>query len=141
MFLSSLPISAMLLISIVAAAGLVYVPFLAVGLARATVGYDTNAPRAMLEQLPDWGKRATWAHQNAWESFSLYTAAALMAYVSGADSAAIRWAVVAYLVARLLFPLFYMIGLAPLRSLMFGVGTISIVTLMWTSIRTALAAG
>lgn len=141
MLVANLPISAVILISIAIAAVLVYVPFMVVGFARATAGYDMRQPRAMFDQLPDWGKRATWAHQNSWESFVLYVAAALMVYVTGVDAAAIRWAVVAYLVARFLFSVFYITNVAPLRSLMFGVGTIAIVTLMSASIRAALAMG
>ncbi len=60
----NLSVSAILLYSIVAAAISVYLPFLLVAYARAKVGYDTSAPRAMFDQLPDYAKRATWAHQN-----------------------------------------------------------------------------
>ena len=140
MLLAQVSNSAILLMSIAAAAALVYAPFMAVGFARMSAGYDMNAPRAMFDRLPDWGKRATWAHQNSWESFLLYTAAALMAYVSGADSEAIRWAVVAYLVARLFFSVFYIANVAPLRSMMFAVGSVAIFTLMSESIRAALVA-
>lgn len=114
MLLAQFSNSAVLLMSIAAAAALVYVPFMAVGFARMTAGYDMNAPRAMFDSLPGWGKRATWAHQNSWESFLLYTAAALMAYVSGTDAAVIRWAAFAYLVARLFFSVFYIANIAPL---------------------------
>jgi uncharacterized MAPEG superfamily protein len=141
MLLSQFSISAVLLMAIAAAAALVYAPFMAVGFARMSAGYDMNAPRAMFDRLPEWGKRATWAHQNSWESFLLFTAAALMAYVSGVSSDTVRWAVVAYLVARLLFSVFYILNVAPLRSLMFAVGSTAIFTLMSESIRTVLAAG
>jgi uncharacterized MAPEG superfamily protein len=141
MLLSQFSISAVLLIAIAAAAALVYAPFLAVGLARVTSGYDVNAPRAMFDRLPEWGKRATWAHQNGWESFLLFTAAALMAYVSGVNSDTVRWAVLVYLVARLLFSVFYIANIGLLRSAMFAIGTSAIFTLMSESIRTVLAAG
>jgi uncharacterized MAPEG superfamily protein len=141
MLLSQFSISAVLLIAIAAAAALVYAPFLAVGLARVTSDYDVNAPRAMFDRLPEWGKRATWAHQNGWESFVLFTAAAMMAYVSGVDSDTVRWAVLAYLAARLLFSVFYIANIGLLRSAMFAIGTSAIFTLMSESIRAALAAG
>ncbi|MBE9028864.1 MAPEG family protein [filamentous cyanobacterium LEGE 11480] len=141
MLLAQFSNSAILLTSIAAAAALVYAPFMVVGFARMSTGYDMNAPRAMFDGLPDWGKRATWAHQNSWESFLLYAAAALMAFVSGTSADSVRWAVLAYLVARLLFSVFYIANIAPLRSLMFAVGSVSIFTLMSESIRTVLAAG
>ncbi|NJN49348.1 MAG: MAPEG family protein [Alkalinema sp. RL_2_19] len=140
MLLAQFSNSAILLMSIAAAAVLVYVPFMAVGFARLASGYDMNAPRAMFDQLPGWGQRATWAHQNSWESFVLYAAAALMADVSGTDATTIRWAALAYLVARLLFSVFYIANIAPLRSLMFAVGSVSIFILMSESIRAVLAA-
>jgi uncharacterized MAPEG superfamily protein len=134
-----IPVSALLIIAIAVAAILVYVPFLAVGYARAVAGYDTAAPRAMVEQLPDWGKRATWAHQNSWESFGLFTAAALMAYATGVSSPTARWAVLAYLAARLLFSVFYIANIPLLRSLMFAIGSLSIGVLMVQSIQMVLA--
>jgi uncharacterized MAPEG superfamily protein len=133
-----IPVSALLIIAIALAAILVYVPFLVVGYARAVAGYDTSAPRAMVEQLPDWGKRATWAHQNSWESFGLFTGAALMAYVTGVSSPTARWAILAYLVARVLFSVFYIANIPPLRSLMFGIGSLSIGVLMVQSIQMVL---
>lgn len=35
-------------------------------------------PRAMFERLPDWGKRAAWAHQNCFEALSLHAHAFLL---------------------------------------------------------------
>lgn len=139
MFLSQLPIQTVLLGAIATAAFLVYLPFMAVGYARATKGYDTSAPRAMFDQLPDWGKRATWAHQNGWEAFAIFTAAALMAYVVGVDSDSARWAVVLHLIARTLFPLFYIFNIPPLRSLMFGIGSLASYSLMYLSILQSLS--
>jgi uncharacterized MAPEG superfamily protein len=140
MDLLQLSIKPMLLIAIAVAAVLVYVPFLAVAAARLSNDYDMNAPRAMVDRLPDWGKRATWAHQNSWESFVLFVAAALMAYVSSADSGSVRLALVAYAAARLLFSTFYILNVPLLRSLMYAVGMAAIFTLMSESIKAALAA-
>ena len=33
---------------------------------------DMKAPRAMFERLPAWGQRASWAHQNSFEAFTLH---------------------------------------------------------------------
>ena len=127
-------ISAVLLYSLAGGAILVYLPFLAVGWGRLQVGYDYQAPRAMLDKLPPFAKRATWAHQNAFESFILYAPAAIMAYVTGVNSQWAFWAVIAYLVARSLYPVFYIANLAPARSLMFAVGSLSIWILYGLSI-------
>lgn len=80
------------LYSIAAAAVLIYLPFLVVGYARARAGYDVSAPRAMFDKLPPYGQRATWAHQNSFEAFMVFAAAALMAYVTGVNSPTAAWA-------------------------------------------------
>jgi uncharacterized MAPEG superfamily protein len=133
-----LPVKTVLLIGIAGAAFTVYFPFFAVGAARMQAGYDPAAPRSMFDRLPDWGQRATWAHQNGWESFVLFTAAALMAYVAGADSGEMRLAVAGYLGARILFSVFYIVNQPILRSMMFALGTTAIITLMSLAIKASL---
>ncbi|WP_017720105.1 MAPEG family protein [Kamptonema formosum] len=132
------PVSAILLYAIVAAAVLIYVPFLLVGYARAQVGYDISAPRAMFDKLPPYAQRATWAHQNSFETFMVFAAAALMAYATGVDSDLAAWAALAFVAARLLYSVFYIANVPLARSLMFGIGTLSTGTLFVLSL---LAAG
>lgn len=127
-----------LLVSIGLAALLVYLPFLAVGYGRFAVGYDREAPRAMLPKLPPYAQRATWAHENAFESIILYAPAALMAYVTGQQSELALGAVIAYLVARTLYPAAYILNLPIGRSLMFAVANLSTFTLYFLSCRSAL---
>lgn len=129
------PVSTLLLYCIVAAAVLVYLPFLLVAFARLQVGYDMAAPRAMFDKLPAYAQRATWAHQNSFESFMLFAAAALMAYVTQVDSTTAKGAVFAYIVARLLYSVFYVLNVPLLRSLMFAVGSAAIGTLMVLSLQ------
>ncbi|MCA2621412.1 MAG: MAPEG family protein [Microcystis aeruginosa Ma_QC_Ch_20071001_S25] len=130
----NLSVSAILLYSIVAAAISVYLPFLLVGYARAKVGYDTSAPRAMFDQLPDYAKRATWAHQNGFETFMIYSAAALMAYVTGVSSSLAANCAIAFVILRLLFSLFYITNIPIARSLMFGLGSLCTYTLFGLSL-------
>lgn len=129
--LLSLP--GVLLFSIAIAAVLIYIPFLLVGLARVQTGYDTAAPRAMFDKLPAYAQRATWAHQNAFESFTLYAPAALMAYITGQASAVALAAVGGYLAARLLYTAFYILSIPLLRSLSWGISMIAIGTLYFLS--------
>lgn len=123
-----------------AAATLIYFPYVVVVYGRLTApsGFDASAPRAMSDQLPDYVKRANWAHQNAFESFSIFSVAALTAYVTNQTSAAVVYAVVAYLVARLIYPVAYILDVPVLRSLMFGVGNIGIIILFVSSIRSIM---
>ncbi|MFM6899217.1 MAG: MAPEG family protein, partial [Microcystis panniformis] len=126
--------SAILLYSIVAAAITVYLPFLLGAYARAKVGYDTSAPRAMFDQLPDYAKRATWSHQNGFETFMIYSAAALMAYVTGVSSSLAANCAIAFVILRLLFSLFYITNVPIARSLMFGLGSLCTYTLFGLSL-------
>lgn len=127
--------STLLLYCIVAAAVLVYLPFLVVAYGRVQIGYDTAAPRALFDKLPAYAQRATWAHQNSFESFMLFAVAALMAYVTQVDSTAAKGAAIAYVVARLLYSMFYILNVPLLRSLMFGIGSAGIATLMILSLQ------
>lgn len=135
---TGLPMPATLLYCIVVGAVLIYVPFLLVGWARLQVGYDMSSPREMTAKLPPYAKRATWAHENAFESFTLFAPAALMAYVTGQDSVVAMGAAIAYLIARFLYSVFYILDVPLLRSLMFAIGSTGIFTLFVISCRSAL---
>ncbi|ELS03330.1 putative membrane protein [Xenococcus sp. PCC 7305] len=118
-------VHAVLLYSIVGAVVLTYAPFLVVGFARFQSGYDQSAPRAMFDKLPDYAKRATWAHQNCFEALTIFTAAALMAFVTGVESDWALFAAIAFLISRLFYSVFYILNVPILRSLMFAVGSLS----------------
>lgn len=129
--------SVILLYSIVAAAALIYLPFLVVASGRVQVGYDLSAPRAMFDKLPPYAQRATWAHQNSFEAFMIFTAAALMAYVTGQNSS---WAVgsaIAFLIARTLYSVFYILDIPFARSLMYAIGSACSATLFVLSLLSA----
>ena len=125
--------SQILLYGIAIAAGLVYLPYMVVAYARVTVGMDMNAPRAMFDRLPDYAKRATWAHQNSFETFTLFAAAALTAYVTNVASDKTSLYILAFLVARFLFSLFYVLNLPFLRSPMWAVSMVCIASLFSAS--------
>ncbi|MBW4678492.1 MAG: MAPEG family protein [Microcoleus vaginatus WJT46-NPBG5] len=129
-----LTVSAILLDCIAAAAALIYFPFLVVAYARLQVGMDIAAPRAMFDKLPAYGQRATWAHQNSFETFMVFAAAALMAYVTGQNSTLAAGAAIAFVVARLLHSVFYILNVPLARSLMFGIGSLSTLTLFALSL-------
>jgi len=126
---------AWLLYSVVLAFGLIYAPFLVVGYARAKTGYDTSAPRAMFDKLPPYAQRATWAHQNSFETFMAFSSAALMAYVTGVNSSWAMVAAIAFPLARGFYSLFYILNIPIARSLMFGIGSLATLTLFILSLR------
>jgi uncharacterized MAPEG superfamily protein len=88
----------------------------------------------MFDKLPDYAKRATWAHQNGFETFMIYSAAALMAYVTGVSSPWATNCAIAFVIVRLLFSLFYITNIPIARSLMFGIGSLCTYTLFGLSL-------
>jgi len=135
--LAHLPVIPTLLVSIVVASLLVYVPFLPVAYARLRVGYNWSAPRNMFDKLPDYAQRATWAHQNAFESLIIFAPAALMAIATQVTSPWASSAAVAYLVARLLHSVFYILDVPIARSLMFAIASLASYTLFALSLKSA----
>lgn len=133
-FLQQLSTPITLLWGIALAMLLVYAPFLVVASERLKLGYDIAAPRAMFDKLPAFAQRATWAHQNSFEAFSLFAAGALMAYVTEVNSPLAIIAVIAHLVARFLYSVFYILNVPLLRSLMFGIGGLGTATLVVLSL-------
>lgn len=126
--------SRILLYCVFAGVVLIYLPFTLVGYARLSVGYDMGAPRAMFDKLPDYAKRATWAHENAFEALTIFAPAALMAYVTGQNSSLAIGAAIAFVVVRLLYSVFYIFNIPLARSLMFAVGSLCSGTLYVLSI-------
>ena len=47
---------------------------------------NMSAPRALFDELPDFGKRAVWCHQNCWESISIHAPACLLCLITSPDS-------------------------------------------------------
>nr|WP_283755791.1 MAPEG family protein [Roseofilum acuticapitatum] len=126
----SISVSALLLYAIAGAAFLIYFPFFWVAYARFQGGMEyLETPRAMVDRLPDYAKRATWAHQNSIEAFMIFAAAAGMAYATGVDSRVAAGAALVFLIARGLYSIFYILNLPLGRSLMFGIGSLCNLTL------------
>jgi uncharacterized MAPEG superfamily protein len=129
--------STILLYCVAIAAFLVYLPLPIVAAERAKLGIEAfQTPRAMTDKLPLYARRAFWAHQNGFESFLLFAVAALMAYVVGVQSAIAGWAAILYVVARTLYPFFYISNILPGRSLMFALASFGTLTLFVQSLST-----
>ncbi|MDA0267101.1 MAG: MAPEG family protein [Cyanobacteria bacterium] len=137
-FLGAVPIPGLLLCCMVLAAILIYVPFGVVAIARFQVGYDPSAPRALFDQLPPHAQRATWAHENSFEAFTLFAPAVLAAYVTGQDSTLALGAAIAHVVARLLYSLFYILDKPLLRSPMYAIAALGTFTLFAMACTSAL---
>ncbi|BAW96915.1 hypothetical protein NIES970_18580 [[Synechococcus] sp. NIES-970] len=137
----NLSVTAVLVYSLVGAVFLVYLPYGVVGYARVKVASQMSdrlevfrQPRATVDRLPGYAKRANWAHQNAFEALTVYGVACLTALVTGVDSPWAMGAAIAFLVARTLYPLFYILNIPVLRSMMFAVGNVANIILFSLSV-------
>ncbi|MFM8524350.1 MAG: MAPEG family protein [Cyanobacteriota bacterium] len=104
--------------SLALAAGVVLASVVPLGAARSRANFqieDLAAPRAMFERLPAWGKRASWAHQNCFEAFSLHAPAALLCLLAGVDAPAAIAAAWIHPALRLAYIGAYVGNLPPLR--------------------------
>ncbi|MCS5698965.1 MAPEG family protein [Cyanobium sp. FGCU-52] len=102
---------------------------------------DLAAPRAMFERLPAWGKRASWAHQNCFEAFTLFAPAALLCLVAAPRVAPWVGAVaLAHPALRLAYIAAYVANVPVLRSLCWA-GAILANALLYTEGLKAVLAG
>ncbi len=116
------------------AAGLIYFPYLLVAYGRVTQGYDPNAPRAIFDKLPPYAQRAAWAHQNAFESFTLFAPAVILVAVAQGASPYTNAVVMTYLATRLAHSVFYISKIFALRGLAWVVSMGCVASLYGTAI-------
>ena len=87
---------------------LVYAPKYLVTLAlMAAKDYDNRHPRDQQARLEGWKKRAVAAHQNGFESFAGFAAAAIIAHLAKVDPFWQNTLSITYLVSRGLYPVAY----------------------------------
>ena len=84
------------------------------------------ALRAMFDRYPAWGKRASWAHQNSFESFTLHAPAALLAVVAVLNGHTLPFlavvAAMAHPILRAIYLVAYLVNVPPLRSVCWALG-------------------
>ena len=110
--------------SLVLSGAAVIASIVPLGAARSQANFtleDMKAPRAMFERLPAWGQRASWAHQNSFEAFTLHAPAALLALIAVLEvgelpGLAVPSALLQPLLRFLYLPA-YVANIAPLRGL------------------------
>jgi len=111
--------------SLLLAAGVVVFSTVPLGAARSQANFqmaDLAAPRAMFERLPDWGKRASWAHQNSFEAFTLHAPAVLLCLLAGVEAPVAIAAAWLHPLLRLLYIPAYVANVPPLRALCWALG-------------------
>ena len=101
-------------------------------LGRLQAGYsidNMSAPRALFDKLPDFGKRATWCHQNCWESISLHAPACLLCLITNSNSSISLIAAWIHPIVRLLYIFAYIYDIPKARGILWASGLFSTVIL------------
>jgi uncharacterized MAPEG superfamily protein len=113
-----------LLLTIPAAAVLIFAPKFTMfrSLLAKDGKYDNASPRDQQARLDGAGRRAVAAHANGFESFPMFAAGVLIAHVSGARPQLALALACVHLVARALYPIFYIGNLDKLRSSTWFIG-------------------
>lgn len=87
---------------------------------------DLAALRAMFDRYPEWGKRASWAHQNCFESFTLHAPAALLAAIAVLSGHTLPYlaviAAISHPIMRALYVVVYIANISLFRSLTWALG-------------------
>ena len=103
----------------------VLISILPLTLGRIKAGYsmeNMSAPRALFDQLPNFGKRAVWCHQNCWESISIYAPACLLCLITSTDSNAAVIAAWSHPFFRFLYIFAYVLNIPIARGIMWATG-------------------
>ena len=101
-------------------------------LGRIKAGYsmeNMSAPRALFDELPDFGKRAVWCHQNCWESISIHAPACLLCLITLPDSNLSLLAALVHPLLRLLYILAYVFNIPIARGIIWASGVFTTLVL------------
>ena len=112
--------------------GVVLLSIIPLTIGRIKAGYSVDnmsAPRALFNDLPEFGKRAVWCHQNSWESISLHAPACILCLITLPYSNVAIIAAWAHPFLRILYILAYVLDIPPARGLCWATGLLSTIIL------------
>ena len=97
-------------------------------------GYDNNHPRAQAANLIGFGARAFAAHNNSFEALIIFAIAVFTVIVTQHVTVVVQNLAIIYIISRVLYNIFYLMNWATLRSLIWGVGFIISLSMIWLCI-------
>ena len=115
-------------ISLCLSSFVVLISIIPLTMGRIKAGYSVenmSAPRALFDKLPEFGKRATWCHQNCWESISLHAPACLLCLITNPDSSLSIIAAWSHPFLRFLYIFAYVLDIPKARGLLWASGLLS----------------
>jgi len=93
--------------------------------------YNNNHPRAQQTELTGFGARALAAHQNAFESLIVFAPAVLLAIATKNTGLVIEQLAITHVIARVLYNIAYLMDIATIRSLIWAIGIISALAIIF----------
>lgn len=109
-------------------AGIV-VPFIFTIYAKASKDFDNAAPRDFMDRLDGARKRSHWAVQNGYETYPIFVAAVLLAERAAANQATINLLAASFVACRLVYGVMYVLDKPTIRSVVWAVAMVCIVSL------------
>ncbi len=103
----------------------VALPYLCAYIAKAGGGFalrDNRAPREWAARQSGWSARANAAQHNSFEGLPFFIGAVIMAHQFGAAQQTLNLLAVAYVLLRMVFIALYLRGLSSLRSVVWAMG-------------------
>lgn len=117
---------------VLAAALLIYLAKAPVGVAMKRLGgYDNRNAREQQARLTGWGKRALYAHNNAFEGFPIFAAAVIIAHLKNADPTLSSYAAITYVVSRIFYTAAYIGDKPTARSTFWMIGMFAVIALFF----------
>ena len=97
-------------------------------------GYDNNHPRSQQAKLTGFGARALAAHQNAFESLIIFVPAVLLAIATNTITDTVTLLAITHVIARVAYNVLYLLNIGTVRSIVWGIATISSFAIIWQCI-------
>lgn len=111
-----------LIYCLIAAALLPYLAKIPVAIAMNKLGgYDNNHPRDQQAKLQGFGARALAAHQNAFESLIVFSAAILLAIVTNTVNESVQLFAILHIGFRVAYHILYLVNIGVMRSICWAV--------------------
>jgi len=105
------------------------------GKPRREGGYDNEDPRAWLSRQTDWRARANAAQANSFEALPFFIGAVVIAHQLGAYQTRLDILAFLFVVLRLVYIMMYVAGMANVRSLVWTLGLIVNIAILFTGYR------
>ena len=111
-----------LIYCLIAAALLPYLAKIPVAIAMNKLGgYDNNHPREQQAKLQGFGARALAAHQNAFESLIVFSAAILLAIATNTVNECVQLFAILHIGFRVAYHILYLVNIGVMRSICWAV--------------------